>query len=36
VLVFVVLRDAPPVTAVVGALLVLAGLGVVARGGREA
>ena len=35
-LVFVVLRDAPPVTAVVGALLVLAGLGVVARGGREA
>lgn len=33
-LVFVVLRDVPPVTAVVGALLVLSGLGVIARGGR--
>lgn len=33
-LVFVVLRDVPPVTAVVGALLVLSGLGVIARNGR--
>ncbi len=35
-LVFVILRDVPPVTAVAGALVVLSGLGVIARGSRSA